>query len=109
MTKMAEWFKGLKVTLGILFGAVMVGVTIGASSVGWLTVPGRVAALEVTHRADSLITMQNRRSITTLRTDVGSLTTGLDELLERVRTIDRRTCITSANGSAGALEECANR
>ncbi len=108
MNKMADWFKGLKVTLGILIGAVMLGITIGASSVGWLTLPGEVAALTTRQSADSLITAQNRRSITDLRVVTTSLTGGQATLLELVRTIDRRTCISSASNEA-ELVECADR
>ena len=105
---MAEWLKGLKLTVGIVFGAWVVGVGAGAALDGWLTLPGEVAALTVRHSADSLVTVQNQRSIADLRTVTMSLTSGQATLLELVRTIDRRTCISSASNNS-ELEECANR
>lgn len=86
----------------------MLGVTMGAALDGWLTLPGEVELLATRHTADSLVTMQNRRSITDLRTVTASLTGGQATLLELVRTIDRRTCISSAT-SESDLVDCANR
>ncbi len=106
MIKMADWFKGLKITLGVLFAVLMAGVTMGAALDGWLTLPGEVARLSTMHTTDSLITQQNQKDVTDLRAVTTALTTGQGTLLELVRTIDRRTCITAASNDAD-LAECA--
>lgn len=106
---MTEWLKGLNSRwAGVVVGAWVLGVGAGAALDGWLTLPREVAALTIRQSADSLITMQNQRSITDLRLVTALLTDGQDELLELVRTIDRRTCISSASNETD-LVDCANR
>ncbi len=108
MKKMADWLKGLKLTLGIVVAVYLVGVTTGASLDGWLALPSTVAVMATRQTADSLNIAQNRRAVAALRTVTTSLTSGQRELLELVRTIDRRTCITAADNETD-LAACANR
>ncbi len=108
MKKMTDWLKGLKLTFGVLAAVGLASFTAGASSSGLLMLPGTVAVLVTQRNADSLATAQNRRAVADLRTVTASLASGQRELLELVRTIDRRTCITAADSEAD-LAACANR
>ena len=108
---MPSWFTELKPTAGSIIAAVVIGtggITVGVSLDGWIGVPGTMRLFGDSLSITSTVVAQNRRSIIQLRDMDAEILATLEIIEETVRTIDRRTCIASAE-TESERQECAIR